>query len=530
MEPTSSASPAALARYGRAGADVGARAAAEANHLDAALASFLARCREYSVPGVYGLVERVAGYGRHEAELAAWAAVVADGFRRADSGASPALIGPPAPPARRLAEDPTAARWNREARWLTRDLRLLRRTLRFGGRAGLARLLPVIIPGMMLNLRGVARLSVRGATPPDRGDDELSRLEALFLALHGFWRESMDHLEPEAFRELSAELDALNLAIALERGIPWFAPYAGVQAGLLRDRRTGALGTKADEAFPWSTLCRLDPAPPFRPSPADALAGEHGGISYKSHEQVLLERLGDGVYRVSIAGLDPKKPGAPNNLEAVALTAQGAREGNHYYAVVKARFLAALRQIPPGSTLHLQGHSMGGGMCFLLRGDPEVRGALAAAGIVVGSLVTYGAVRPKGKAGDSPGEDEEVGPFARLEERHYVNLDDSLARNVGAGHADYPHVIMLGNGKIDEPSDAHNGYGDPESYVNLPPELLELPYLVDPESYEVYNPAVAIEWADMPELAPPSTPAPSPAPAPTPAPTPGVERSPYVTP
>jgi pimeloyl-ACP methyl ester carboxylesterase len=212
------------------------------------------------------------------------------------------------------------------------------------------------------------------------------------------------------------------------------------------------------------------------------------------------------------------------------------REGNHYYAEVKARFLAALRAIPPGSTLHLQGHSMGGGMCFLLRSDPEVRRALAAAGIVVGTLITFGAVRPKGQAGRD--KYNEPGPFASLAERHYVNLDDSLALNVGAGHADYPDVITLANHRIDEPSQAHNGYGQPENYVDLPPDLLELPYLIDPASYEVYNPAIALKWVEVPELAPvpgptplPTQPTPEPAPPPTPTPTlPRPERSPYVAP
>jgi hypothetical protein len=208
---------------------------------------------------------------------------------------------------------------------------------------------------------------------------------------------------------------------------------------------------------------------------------------------VRLERLNAsrGDYRISIAGLDPQQPGALNNFEAVALTAGGVAEGNHYYEEVRARFLADLERIPPGSVLHLQGHSMGGGMCMLLRDDPLVQAQLSAAGVVVGSLITFGAVRPAGAAG--VGQRRERGdPFAHAEERHYVNSDDSLARNVGAGHAGRANVILLDNGAVDEPAAAHGNYDDPAIYAGLPPELQRMPLEVDPESHTVYAPLAAL--------------------------------------
>ncbi|HMQ30081.1 MAG TPA: hypothetical protein PKD53_05100 [Chloroflexaceae bacterium] len=522
MEPSSSARPAELARYSRAGAAVGAQVEAEARRLEAALAPFFDRCREYGVPAAGDLVARVAGYGRREAELAAWAGDVGDGFRRADAGQARPMFGPPPPPAGRLAEARRRAMWNAEARRLIALTRMIRSHITLYGRGWALR-----NPGALValgaiggeHLGTVAGLTIAGdrtrsaAQPVDGAEERLVQL------LHGVWYESMAHLDPAQFRALGAELDALKLALAG----PVTPGQAGARAGDQREAvvnpRTGALDVVAGQAFV-SALCAARPGAPFRPGPADAMAGDHSGISYFPGEQVRLERLNGatGEYRVSIAGLDPNKPGVPNNFEAVALTAQGAGAGNHYYEHVKARVLADLARIPPGSTLHLQGHSMGGGMALLLRDDPEVRRAVAAAGVTVGSLITFGAVRPKGPAGEPP--DAGPGdPFAGAVERHYVNADDSLALNVGAGHASDPSVIMLDNGRLDEPTGAHSAYGNHESYAGLPPELLAMPYVVDPATYVAYGDAAPAPDPDATAPTPRPTPvAPSPTPTPTPDP------------
>lgn len=512
MEPSSSARPAALARYGRAGADAGARVAAEARRLESALAPFFARCREYGVPAAAGLADRLGAYGGRESELAAWVGEVGRGFQRAD--ARPALG---APALRRLtpAERLAAARWNGEARQLIVLARILRLSIATGGVAALVALLPQLLPQLLalgaLTLADVGSLSAASDGPPDAA----GLGDALTRALQGFWYESMEHLDPGTFRALSAELDALSLTVAELAGTSQGEPRDAAQAETVVDPLTGALDVTAAAAFPLSALCGARRGAPFRPGAGDAMAGDHSGISYFPGEQVRLELLNGatGDYRVSIAGLDPKKPGAPNNLEAVALTAQGVRDGNHYYEEVRARLLAELARIPPGSTLHLQGHSMGGGMSLLLRDDPEVGRALTAAGVSVGSLITFGAVRPQGPAGRP--RDDEDGPFAGAEERHYVNADDSLARNVGAGHAGAPGVIMLDDGRLDEPTDAHSAYDRAESYAGLTPEQLAMPYLVDPATYVAYAPA----GAAPPQ---PGPPAPAPTlvgpPAPDPAP------------
>jgi hypothetical protein len=505
MEPTSSASPAALERYGRAGASAGAQVEAAARRLEAALANCLARCREYSVPGLHGLAGRVTTYGRHEAELATWAATVGQGFLRADVGALRAPLGPPPRP-------PAGARlssWDQAALRVTATVWLLRHTLHVRGLAGFFDLLPLLMPELLVEAGRIGLKSARYGGPYDDRDDRLAPAERLPLLLQGFWHESMAHLEPAIFRRLGAEVDALNSEVAFATGRQGAGQRTPLQAEDVVDPLTGALGVGAAQAFPVSGERPGGLAGPFAPHPAEAMAGDHSGVSYFPGEQVRLERLNGrtGDYRISIAGFDPSKPGVPNNMEAVALTAQGVSDGNHYYELVKGRFLADLARIPPGSTLHMEGHSMGGGMCFLLRDDPEVARALAAAGVIVGSVITYGAVRPNGPAGEAR-DDAEAGPFSAAEDRHYVNQDDSLALNVGAGHAGDPNVIMLANGTVDDPTTAHSGYGEPAAYAGLPPDLLALPYTVDPATYTAYAP-----------LAPQPTPtAPSLSPAPTPAP------------
>lgn len=516
MEPSSSARPTELARYAGSGAATGAQVEAAARRLEAALAPFFARCTEYRVVAATSLAPRLAIYGRREAELAAWAGEIARGFQLADRGhAAPPLSASPAGAGRLLAEARRAALWNDQARRLIALMRMIRYEVALYGPAW-----PLHNPPLAALLAGFAAesggsivgLILAGDAPRGARQSHTSLADGGLQVLQGLWYESMEHLDPALYRDLSAELDALSLAIAADLGLSRGAPRTAQQAEPVADPRTGALGVSAAQAFPWSAGGASDPAAPFRPAPADSLAGDHSGISYFPDEQVRLERLNGatGDYRISITGLDPTKPAAPNNFEAVALTSQGLGAGNPYYEVVKARFLSDLERIPPGSTLHMQGHSMGGGMCFLLRDDPEVAQALVAAGVTVGSVITFGAVRPRGPAGEPEG--ERPAPFAGAEERHYVNADDSLARNVGAGHAGDPATIMLDDGQLDEPATAHTSYGDLEHYAALAPEQQTMPYVVDPATYVAYS-----ATPTQPGQAAPATP--EPAPAPTPAPT-----------
>ena len=503
MSRISAAKPTDLAVYARAGESVVPRLTAEARGLEATLGPFGARCTEYRVSATSGLAERTSSYARHEGELAAWVNKIAQGFLRADLGVQ---FGPPVPLL--LRQQPAVkdeqARWNRDARALIMIARLIRPLVAVPGNVMLlTNPVPASILAAITLLYGadMVKLITQGDAARRSQLSGLESAKALDLLLQGFWYESMNHVDPQLFRELAVEIDALNLVThqATSNG----TPRDEHQFEHMIDPRTGALNVTVEQAFPSSVMCTDGSTAPFAPLVADSMSGDHAGISYFPDEQVRLERLNaaTGDYRINIAGLDPNKPAAANNFEAVALTSQGVTDGNPYYEQVKERFLADLGRIPEGSTLHMEGHSMGGGMCFLLRDDPEVQQALVSAGVTVGSMITFGAVRPKGEAGEP--QDDPDSPFAGAEERHYVNADDSLALNVGAGHADDPTVIMLDNGKVEEPTAAHTGYGDTTKYDKLPPELQRMPFTVDPQTYTVLSPKlpeVPIPVPDSPSI------------------------------
>lgn len=271
------------------------------------------------------------------------------------------------------------------------------------------------------------------------------------LVQRSFWNQSFQDTNPTLLRLVAARVDALNLLLSGTLDAPQSAP------------------PPADE----------EQGDPLGPTVSDA----YSAISYEAGEQVVLERLNDdGDYRLSITGLDPSKPGAPNNFEAVIITGYFPPEQNHYYQYVRQRFFEAIRQIPPGSELHLQGHSMGGGMALMLRDDPEVRRRLREAGITVPSLTIYGAVVPVGTVFEPslPAGD----PFVDTELKAFVNTSDSLALNVGAGYDGYAAVQMIGGSVVDAPAQAHTDYDKAQRYQDLPDDLLGLPYVIEPESYE----------------------------------------------
>lgn len=316
---------------------------------------------------------------------------------------------------------------------------------------------PVVAPPLVATLGpplavtglGAVALSVVGDAPhwTEQPIDSLD--DSLDLVQRSFWNQSFQDAEPALLRLVAARVDALNLL--LSRMLGGQEP-TGPAACDLR-----ALGGTVDAAYT--------------------------AISYMTGEQVVLERLNDnGDYRISLTGLDPTKPGAFNNFEAVIITGYFPPEENHYYRQVRQRFFEALRSIPPGSELHLQGHSMGGGMALLLRDDPEVQRRLRELQITVPSLTIYGAVVPAGTEftpllpADSP--------FAGTVLRAFVNASDSLALNVGAGYAGYAEVQLLGGSAIDAPARAHTDYGNGAHYQGLPDDLRLLPYTVEPESYE----------------------------------------------
>jgi hypothetical protein len=312
------------------------------------------------------------------------------------------------------------------------------------------------------------------------------------LIERAFWIEGQEHVAPELLHAIAEEAETLNALLAA----------AGGSAGkvrpepLLRMPDGRVVGVDFDEAFPEEQRIAL-PDGTYALRPGALMSGEQRIISYYRGEQVTLVRLNADEFVVGICGLDPQNMAhGPNGLSAVIETAHDRDTvRNAYYQYVREQFYRYLELIPPGSSLHLAGHSMGGGMTLRLLNDPEVIAALAARGITPTQLTTVGAVRPV-TAGRLP---------AEVQERHYVDPDDQLALNVGAGHNGYPGVVFIDNGAFTNPTAAHSGYADAD-YSALPDGLDRLPYTVDPAHYAVYrldppgptahlkpNPALALE-------------------------------------
>ncbi|PDV98730.1 hypothetical protein [Candidatus Chloroploca asiatica] len=557
MLTTSSARPPLLTIYARGGNDAAARLEDEARRLDAALGPCLARCTEFPAPGgMPDLPARLFQLARREAELASWTGQIAHGFAMADTtlGGGRSLVETMHNGLRVLshhydqhgfdgalmliaqtlweqgADQPVffgvdftlgeivatyeAIHWN----WIGVRLLLLVTSLNLS-LEWVGPAFPLLAPALTQFLAlGLVHcgletifLATFGNGPRWAYEDVQETGDMLDLLHQGFWYESQAHLHPQLFLLIATQLDQLSLNLSRQLG-KTIEARDETTAEYLIDAEEGVLNVSVTQAFQLSA--GGVPEAHFHPLIADARFGDHCGISYWPYEQVRLERLNDatGDYRISFAGLDPHKPGAANNLTAVIQTSMNLTETNAYYLQVKARFLAALERIPPGSRLHLEGHSMGGGMCLLLRNDPEVRQRMQEAGIVCASLITLGMVRPNGPAGADKQPDEDDDPFAHTIERHYVDSDDVLALSVGAGHSGYENIIMLNNYSIDDPIQAHTSYEDIRKYQDLPYELQIAPYEVASISYRAYS--------DLLELAPLPAPAPPPPPGPGPRPTP----------
>ena len=506
MPTISSAVPSDLERYARATRSASALLEAEARRLEAACARFSTRCTEYRVPQADGLAARVFLVARHTEELGIWVEGAAVAFRQADTGAvgapQPALgglfsvlgaanaqYGPDAAlvllyealwlqnPARTGGQqnfDQVSKQrtWNGLAASLDLLLGSVEGTLTVAGPLwplAVPLLVTALGPALVVCGLGAVGLSIVGDAPhwafqPVGGPDD--RFD---LIQRSFWNQGFQAADPLLLRRVAARVDALNLLLSGQ-------PAASTGKPPSERTRFNPLGATVSDAY--------------------------SAISYAPDEQVVLERLNDdGEYRISFAGLDPSKPGAPNNFEAVIITGYFPPEQNAYYQHARERFFAALKQIPPGSELHMQGHSMGGGVALLLREDPEVQRRLREANISVPSLTLYGAVVPTQVQfqpvlpADSP--------FASTELRAFVHQSDSLARNVGAGYEGYAAVQLIGGSVVDAPAHAHTDYGKQEHYAGVPGELTLLPYEIDPAYYERTVPGILpapIEPIELPPI------------------------------
>lgn len=317
----------------------------------------------------------------------------------------------------------------------------------------------------------------------------------------GFWIDAFRYLSLDEMRVLVSYLEQINRDTRSNLMLrPLTRPTTGLEA-----EPEGYADVNA--VFP-PHECMVDPNRPYRITPAALQATPHSLISPYLGEEVRAARVGKDEYVVGISGLNLDNMAyGTNGLVSVIETASGKERLDHnaYYQTVRERIIRLIDQMPAGSTLHLMGHSMGGGMCILLSNDPVVQAALAQRQIHLTSVVTLGAVRPQGEWDDVP----LVINNQPVTVRHYVDSDDKLAQSVGAGHDDarYRDVVFeINNHQLDQPSVAHSAY-ETFDYSRLPVEAQTLPFTVDPTEFELLpppvlpeRPPVELDWFQEPPL------------------------------
>lgn len=317
----------------------------------------------------------------------------------------------------------------------------------------------------------------------------------------GFWLDAFQYLSLDEIRALVIYLEQANRETRASLMLrPLTRPTVGPEA----EPHGQASVT---DVFP-PLECMVDSSQPYRITPGAMQATAHSLISPYFGEEVRAAQIGEDTYLVGISGLNLDNMAyGPNGLVSVIETASGKErlEHNAYYHTVRERVVSLIEQLPAGSTLHLAGHSMGGGMCILLSNDPVVQAALAQRQIQLASVTTLGAVRPTGEWDDVP----TVINNQPVTVRHYVDSDDTLAKAVGAGHDDTRYrdtVYELNNHQLDQPSVAHSAY-ETFDYTRLPEEAQVLPFMVDPAHFQLLAipalpalPPVEPEWVQEPPL------------------------------
>lgn len=303
--------------------------------------------------------------------------------------------------------------------------------------------------------------------------------DILAIIESGFWIDAFQYLTPVEMRELVKNLEQLDAAVRTILGSP---PSTRPAEGPEAEPDGQAAVT---DVFP-PLADQTNPQQPYRVSPAALQANAHGLISSFYGEEVRAAQVGKDEFAIGINGLHlTNMSHGTNGLVSVIDTAAGKEyiEQNRYYQTVIGRVLRLINELPEGSTLHLTGHSMGGGMCILLSNDPRVQVALAQRNIQLASVTTLGAVRPQGEWDDVP----PVINGQPVTVRHYVDSDDKLALSVGAGHQDEQYrdvVYMLDNNRIDQPTIVHSAYQDAD-YTQLPETVQTLPFTVDPTHFRL---------------------------------------------
>lgn len=504
----SSSQPENLRRYADLLAVHCDAAAATGRQLDDALGRMAAGCREYALGGVTSLSGRLQPLARRNVEQAGWVRGVADAFTHADAAAiaapdrgidrmlshlagtvAGAIEGWPSQigrgTQRALGVGRAAARATDRAAWDAVAARLLKALRRIDARGR------VVINSVDLSELLGSLLAIGGIIAMEQGAEwKLGELrnagDLLDLLEQGFWNLAFHKVSPGLLLELGAEIEALDRRVAADYGGGANSrPPELTEADLTPEQVF--VGAVPDQA---SGLLAL-PA-------AAMMAGDHGAISPYQGEQVSLFRIGEREYLFAICGLDLKNmANSPNGMYAVMQTAYESDPlENAYYRLVRERFLSYLAQIPPGSTLNIAGHSMGGGMTMLLLNDPDIQAHLLAGGYTLASATMYGAVRPTDPRRDGvpPSEPGALAAdlFADTEVRYYIDPEDRLAMNVGAGHLDtaglpMPNVTFVDDGALSGGVEAHTSYEHAEKYADLPPELRDLPFQVDRRYWEHYR-------------------------------------------
>lgn len=510
---TSSARPAALAQLARAIEASQGEIRHQANQLEAAVSRYLRTCAEYPTPGLDGLAAEIYELCRQQTELQLWVAEVRNRFSRADeggvwteiaklvayAGTSPrnaarvgfaviggvaALRSPGEAQLRALLKDLTLS-W--ATYQLERSLALIDGGSYVGGPYGALVVLPLALPGLLGGGFTVATLTVVDAWPRVLWSAEDAD-DIVHLFDQGLWITAVGANDPDRLRPIFKHLEAIDRQLRAHIGA-FTEPRPPGQAERPGLHPDGRLDVTATDMF--EDKYRLErPDGTFLSSVGALLNGDHSLISGYLGEQVSMAEVTPGSYVIGINGLSPENMTvAPNGLVSVGATAFGGDpQANPYYRHVRERFTAYIEQLPPNSTLHLAGHSMGGGMIFLLLNDPAMQELLLARGVTLGSVTTLGAVRPDPPNDMIPPRQlraEAARLFDGAEIRHYVDTDDALALNVGAGHAGYADVIMLDNGTIDAAVEAHITY-DLASFAGLPPDLQVLPFATDPAAFRLF--------------------------------------------
>ncbi|NTV64069.1 MAG: hypothetical protein HGA65_11115 [Oscillochloris sp.] len=475
--------------------------------LSDALAQAAASCREYPLGGIAALGDRLAPLARRNAERASWLRGIAQAFFVADSatglsgrfaawgnqannslqrwshnaeyGIHVLMMGSQPAAGFPFATHNTAA-WNITAHHLLETLQRINERSDYFLWLDDSILRDLILNAIMMT--GMIRIEdePRWATVSDTIPLDLPK-----LLEQAFWNLAVQQIEPDLLLALSIEIEQIQSRISADRKI---GPH--VRPSTLSEQKLPAA-----TFFP-GARCGIDGA--LIPAAWSTMAGDHSAISPFYDEQVTYRQIGAHDHEIAICGLDLENMHvAPNGLMNVILTADSHDPmENSYYRLVKERFLRYLDHIPPGDSLNVVGHSMGGGMSMLLLNDPEIQARLMDGGYNINSITTYGAVRPTDPRfnGFPPSEPSALihDLLGDAEVRFYVDPEDRLAMNVGAGHLDandepLPHVILIDNGHLDGPTTAHTSYEDPAKYVNLPPELADLPFRVDPRYLTNYR-------------------------------------------